>query len=163
MQSTIPCLTFDKGGEEAVKFYVSVVPNSRIVDLIRAEGVGGPIPEGQLLHCRFELDGQPYDAFDGGDTFHFSEAFSFRMSCDTQQEIDDLWERLTADGGEPGPCGWLKDRWGLSWQIIPAELGGMLGNPAGGNTQAATAAMLKMGKLDIAELRRAYESAPTPA
>ena len=162
MQSTIPCLTFSQGGEEAIKFYVSVVPNSRIVDLIQAEA-GGPIPAGQLLHCRFELDGREYDAFDGGDTFAFSEAFSLRVTCDTQEEIDNLWQRLTADGGEPGPCGWLKDRWGMSWQIIPAELGRMLSDPAGGNSQACTQAMLKMGKLDIAELRRAYESAPTPA
>ena len=162
MQSTVPCLTFSQGGEGAVKFYISVVPNSRIVELIRG-GAGGPIPEGQLLHARFELDGQPYDAFDGGPSFQFSEAFSLRMTCDTQEEIDDLWARLTADGGEPGPCGWLKDRWGVSWQIIPAALGEMLSNPAGGNSQACTQAMLKMGKLDIAELRRAYESAATPA
>ena len=158
MQSTIPCLVFDEGGEEAVKFYVSVVPNSRIHDLIRGDGKG-PIPEGKLLHARFELDGRTYEAFDGGESFHFSEAFSLRVSCDTQEEIDDLWERLTAGGGEPGPCGWLKDRWGVSWQVIPAALGEMLGNPAGGNTRAATEAMLKMGKLEIAELRRAYESA----
>jgi len=158
MQSTIPCLVFKEGGEEAVKFYVSVVPNSRIYDLIRGDGKG-PIPEGQLLHARFELDGRSYDAFDGGESFQFSEGFSLRVSCDTQEEIDDLWERLTAGGGEPGPCGWLKDRWGLSWQIIPAALGEMLSNPAGGNSEKATQAMLKMGKLDIAELRRAYESA----
>lgn len=161
MQSTIPCLTFAKGGEAAVNFYVSLVPNSRIRELVRAEA-GGPIPEGQLLHCRFELDGREYDAFDGGESFHFSEAFSLRVRCDTQEEIDHLWGRLTADGGEPGPCGWLKDRWGMSWQIIPAELGRMLSDPAGGNSQACTQAMLKMGKLDIAELRRAYESAATP-
>jgi len=158
MQSTIPCLVFNSGGEEAIKFYVSVVPNSRIVDLIHGQA-GGPVTEGQLLHARFELDGQPYDAFDGGPSFKFSEAFSLRMTCDTQKEIDDLWARLSADGGEPGPCGWLKDRWGMSWQIIPAALGEMLSNPAGGNSKAATEAMLKMGKLDIAELRRAYESA----
>ena len=158
MQSTIPCLVFDSGAEEAINFYVSVVPNSLIVDLIRAEA-GGPIAEGQLLHARFELDGRPYHAFDGGPSFRFSEAFSLRMTCDTQEEIDDLWARLTAHGGEPGPCGWLKDRWGMSWQIIPAALGEMLSNASGGNSKAATEAMLKMGKLDIAELRRAYESA----
>src|SRR5436190_23596900 len=107
MQSTIPCLVFNSGGEEAIKFYVSVVPNSRIVDLIHGQA-GGPVTEGQPLHARSELDGQPYDAFDGGPSLTFSEAVSLPMTCETKQETDDLLARLTAYGWEPRPSGWLK-------------------------------------------------------
>ncbi|HEX6349696.1 MAG TPA: VOC family protein [Candidatus Dormibacteraeota bacterium] len=154
MQSTIPCLVYKQGAEEAVQHYVSLIPNSRITSTVRNPG---------FTHLSFELDGRPYTAFDGGETFAFAEGFSLCVSCDTQEEIDRLWEALTADGGEPGRCGWLKDRWGLSWQIIPAELGTLLGDSDGGNAGAATEAMFKMSKLDLAELRRAYESAATPA
>src|SRR5262249_12026808 len=111
----------------------------------------------KLLHATFRLGGQEYTAFDGGETFAFSEAFSFVVTCETQDELDRIWDRL-CDGGQPGPCGWLTDRFGVSWQVVPSDLNEMFGNPSGGNARAAMQAMLKMGKLDIATLRRAYES-----
>ena len=157
VQSVIPVLVFREGTEEAVNLYVSLLPNSRVVNMVRSEG--GMIPAGKVMHATFELDGRSYNAFDGGETFEFSEGFSMMVTCSSQDEIDRLWDALTADGGEPGRCGWLKDRFGLSWQVIPADLGEMLGNPAGGNTQKAGAAMMTMNKLDIAALRAAYESA----
>src|ERR1700682_2438132 len=146
VQSITPVLTFKEGTEEAVNLYVSLFPNSRIVNIVRSEG--GLIPAGQVMSATFELDGRPYNAFDGGSSFSFSEGFSIMVTCGTQEEIDRLWDRLTADGGEPGRCGWLKDPFGLSWQIIPADLGEMLSNSAGGNTQKAGEAMMKMDKLD---------------
>lgn len=156
VQSITPVLTFKDRTEEAVNLYVSLFPNSRIVDVVRSDG--GLIPAGQVMSATFELDGHPYNAFDGGGSFSFSEGFSIMVTCGTQNEIDRLWDRLTENGGEPGRCGWLKDRFGLSWQIIPADLGEMLSNPAGGNTQKAGEAMMKMDKLDIAALRAAYTS-----
>lgn len=156
VQSITPVLTFKDRTEEAVNFYVSLLPNSRVVNIVRSDG--GLIPAGQVMSATFELDGRPYNAFDGGGSFSFSEGFSMMVTCGTQDEIDRLWNRLTEDGGEPGRCGWLKDRFGLSWQIIPVDLREMLSNPAGGNTQKAGEAMMKMDKLDIAALRAAYES-----
>jgi predicted 3-demethylubiquinone-9 3-methyltransferase (glyoxalase superfamily) len=157
VQSVTPVLVFKANTEEAINLYVSLFPNSRLVNVVRSEG--GIVPAGQVMQATFELDGQRYNAFDGGPTFAFSEGFSFMVVCNAQEEIDRLWDRLTADGGEPGPCGWLKDRFGLSWQVIPADLGEMLGNSAGGNTRKAGEAMMKMSKLDIAALRAAYDSA----
>jgi predicted 3-demethylubiquinone-9 3-methyltransferase (glyoxalase superfamily) len=151
-----PCLTFKDHAEDAINFYVSLFPNSRIVSLVRSDG-NGPIPKGQVLSASFQLDGHDYTAFDGGPSFSFTEGFSLMVTCETQEDIDETWDRLS-EGGEPGPCGWLKDRFGVSWQVVPAELGKMLGNPAGGNTAGMMQALLKMGKLDIATLRRAYES-----
>src|SRR5258708_30123834 len=156
VQSITPVLTFKERTEEVVRWCVRLFRNSRIVSMVRSEG--GLIPAGRVRSATFELDGRPYNDFDGGSSFSFSEGFSMMVTCGTQAEIDRLWDRLTADGGEPGRCGWLKDRFGLSWQIIPADLGEMLGNPAGGNTQKAGEAMMKMDKLDIAELREAYAS-----
>ena len=156
-QSITPVLVFRDRTEEAINFYVSLFPNSRIVNMVRSEG--GMIPAGQVMTVTFELDGRPYNAFDGGPTFAFSDGFSLMVTCADQAEIDRLWGALTADGGAPGPCGWLKDRFGLSWQIIPANLGEMLGNSAGGDTQKAGAAMMTMQKLDIAALRAAYNGA----
>jgi predicted 3-demethylubiquinone-9 3-methyltransferase (glyoxalase superfamily) len=157
VQSVTPVLVFEANAEEAINLYVSLFPNSRLVNLVRSEG--GMIPAGQVMQATFELDGLRYNAFDGGPTFAFSEGFSLMVVCTTQVEIDRLWDRLTADGGEPGRCGWLKDRFGLSWQVIPADLGEMLGNPAGGNTRKVSEAMMTMNKLDIAALRAAYNSA----
>jgi predicted 3-demethylubiquinone-9 3-methyltransferase (glyoxalase superfamily) len=156
-QSITPVLTFTERTEEAINLYIALFPNSRIVNMVRSQG--GLIPAGQVMSATFELDGRAYNAFDGGPTFAFSEGFSFMVACVTQDEIDRLWDRLTADGGEPGRCGWLKDPFGLSWQVIPADLGDMLSDPAGGNTRAAGEAMMKMNKLDIAALRAAYNSA----
>ena len=155
-QSITPVLTFREGTEEAINLYVSLLPNSRVVNIVRSQG--GLIPAGQVMSATFELNGRSYNAFDGGATFAFSEGFSLMVTCVTQEEIDRLWTGLTEGGGEPGRCGWLKDRFGLSWQIIPADLGEMLSNPAGGNTQRAGEAMMKMNKLDIAALRAAYNS-----
>jgi predicted 3-demethylubiquinone-9 3-methyltransferase (glyoxalase superfamily) len=156
MPGPVPCLTFSGRAEEAVNFYVSIFKNSRVVSMMRGDGKG-PIPEGQVLHAVFELDGREFTAFDGGPQFFFTDGVSLVVTCDTQVEIDDVWARLS-EGGEEGPCGWLKDRFGVSWQIVPAALGEMMGNPAGGNTAKVMEALLKMGKLDIAGLRRAYQS-----
>jgi predicted 3-demethylubiquinone-9 3-methyltransferase (glyoxalase superfamily) len=154
VQSVRPCLTFKEGGEEAVNFYVSVFPNSRVLSMLRSDGLPA-LPNGSLLHASFELDGQEYTAFDGGQSFSFTEAFSFVATCETQDELDEIWARLT-DGGEEGPCGWLKDRFGVSWQVVPAALGKMMSDPKSGNPGKMMEALLKMGKLDIATLERAY-------
>ncbi len=156
VQNVRPSLTFKEGTEEAVNFYVSLFPNSKVVSLLRATA-GGPLPEGSVLHASFVLDGQEYTAFDGGPSFSFTEAFSFVATCETQEEIDEVWARLT-DGGEEGPCGWLKDRWGVSWQVVPAALGKMMSDPKSGNPAKAMEALLKMRKLDLAALEQAYRS-----
>lgn len=157
MTDTIrPCLTFKDRAEEAIKFYVSIFPNSKITELTRVESGGGPIPKGKVIGGLFELDGREFRAFDGGDTFTFSEGISLDVTCKTQEEIDHYWSKLTSGGGEESQCGWLKDRFGVSWQIIPEQLGKMLTDPKSGNAEACMNAMLKMKKLDIAELERAY-------
>lgn len=156
MHSVRPCLSFSDRAEEAITFYVSVIRNSRILSMQRSDG-SGPIPAGSLLSASFELDGREYMAFDGGPSFSFTEGFSLMVTCDTQDEIDELWTRLS-EGGEEGPCGWLTDRYGVSWQVIPAELGQMLGDSTSGNSQKAMEAMLQMRKLDLAALRQAYRT-----
>ena len=150
------CLTFADRAEEAINFYVGLFRKSRILALVRSDG-SGPIAKGRIMHGRFELDGREFVAFDGGPSFAFSEGFSLMVTCQTQEEIDYFWTRLT-EGGEEGPCGWLKDRFGISWQVIPAELGRMLSDSASGNSAKAAEAMFKMRKLDIATLARAYHS-----
>jgi len=157
VQSVRPCLTFKERGEEAVNFYVSVFPNSRVVSILRSDG-NGPLPKGSLWHASFLLDGQEYTAFDGGPSFGFSEAFSLVATCETQAELDEIWARLTEGGGEEGPCGWLKDRFGVSWQVVPAALGQMMSDPKSGSPAKMMEALLKMRKLDIATLERAYRS-----
>jgi len=147
-------LTFENRAEEAVKFYVSIFKNSRILNITRSDGKG-PVPKGQLLGATFELDGHQFLALDGGPYFSFAPGISLFVSCETQDEIDDLWEKLSK-GGEKQPCGWLKDRFGVSWQIVPSVLGDMLSDSESGNSQAAMEAMLKMSKLDIKTLERAY-------
>jgi predicted 3-demethylubiquinone-9 3-methyltransferase (glyoxalase superfamily) len=151
------CLTFAQNAEEAINFYVSLFRNSKIVSVLRSDG-SGPLPEGSLLHATFQLDGQEYTAFDGGPSFKFSDAFSLVVTCETQEELDEMWTRLAA-GGEEGPCGWLTDRFGVSWQVVPAALGRMMGDPASGNPGKVMEALLKMRKLDIATLEQAYRSA----
>jgi predicted 3-demethylubiquinone-9 3-methyltransferase (glyoxalase superfamily) len=161
MTSTVrPCLTFKDRAEEAVKFYVSIFPNSKITELTRVETDGGPIARGKLLAAVFELDGREFRAFDGGETFSFSDGISLDVTCKTQEEVDRYWSALTADGGEEGPCGWLKDRFGVSWQVVPEQLGRMLTDPKSGNAEACMNAMLKMKKIDIAKLERAYRGTP---
>jgi predicted 3-demethylubiquinone-9 3-methyltransferase (glyoxalase superfamily) len=158
VRSIVPCLTFKDQAEEAVNFYVSVFANSRITSLVRSD-MDGPVPKGKVLNAAFELNGREYTAFDGGDHFKFSEAVSLVATCDTQQELDDVWHKLTSDGGEESQCGWLTDRFGVSWQIIPSSLQSMLAHPERGNVKAVLEAVWKMVKLDIAQLDRAYKRA----
>ena len=150
-----PCIVFNDRAEEAINLYVSIFPNSKIVSIQRSE-TDGPVAKGKVLGATFVLDGREYTTFDGGPSFEFSEGFSLMVNCKTQEEVDRYWTKLTESGGEEGPCGWLKDRFGVSWQIVPEVLGQMLSDPKSGNSEAALQAMLKMKKLDIAELEKAY-------
>jgi predicted 3-demethylubiquinone-9 3-methyltransferase (glyoxalase superfamily) len=150
------CLTFNDQCEEAVKLYVSLFPNSRIKSLVRSDA-DGPIPKGKVMAATFTLNGRPYTAFDGGEHFAFAQGMSLMATCKTQKEIDRLWEKL-GQGGQPGPCGWLTDRFGVSWQVIPDSLGKMLTDEKGGDTGKAMRAMLGMTKLDIKALEQAYKS-----
>ena len=149
----MPCLWFDTEGEEAATFYTSVFPNSKITEIARY-GSAGPRPEGTVMTVAFELDGQTFLALNGGPQFTFSEAISFRSSCKDQDEVDAYWTALS-DGGEEGPCGWLKDRFGVSWQIVPEALPKLLGDPDRERSQRVMAAMLQMRKIEIDELERA--------
>ena len=151
------CLVFNDRADEAVKFYVSLFKNSRIVEAVYSDG-SSLIPKGKLVSAIFELDGREYRAFDGGPTFNFSEGISMDVVCDTQEQIDHLWRRITTEGGEEGPCGWCKDRFGVSWQIVPAQLGEMMTDAKRGSPARAMDALLKMKKLDIAALQAAYKS-----
>jgi predicted 3-demethylubiquinone-9 3-methyltransferase (glyoxalase superfamily) len=159
-QKITPFLMFvgEQGGkaEEALRFYVSLFKNSSI-NTIQRYGPGGEEPEGTVMHATFSLDGQGFMAMDSGreHAFTFTEAISFFVNCETQQEVDELWERFTADG-EEGPCGWLKDRYGVSWQIVPAILGEMLNDADPEKSRRVTEAMLQMKKIDIQALRQAY-------
>jgi predicted 3-demethylubiquinone-9 3-methyltransferase (glyoxalase superfamily) len=150
-------LTYVDRAEEAVAFYTSIFPNSRIVSESRY-GEAGPGPEGSLMSATFELAGQEFMALNGGPSFSFAQGFSLYVDCKTQEEVDELWERLS-EGGEKGPCGWLTDRFGLSWQIIPRALPELLGDEDPEKARRVMNAMLQMGKIDIAGLRRAYEAA----
>jgi predicted 3-demethylubiquinone-9 3-methyltransferase (glyoxalase superfamily) len=153
MNKIAPCLWFDTEGEEAATFYTSVFPNSRIVDVARY-GEAGPRPAGTVMIVSFELDGQKFLALNGGPEFTFSEAISFEVDCETQEEVDAYWSKLSA-GGEEGPCGWLKDKYGVSWQIVPARLTELLQDPDREKSQRVMAAMLKMKKIEIDALERA--------
>jgi predicted 3-demethylubiquinone-9 3-methyltransferase (glyoxalase superfamily) len=153
MQKFTPCLWFDTQGEEAATFYTTVFDNSRILDITRY-GAAGPRPEGTVMTVTFELDGQKFLALNGGPQFTFNEAISFQVSCETQDEVDYLWSTLS-QGGEEGPCGWLKDKYGLSWQIIPTALDELVSDPDMVKSQKAVKAMLGMGKIDIEALQRA--------
>jgi predicted 3-demethylubiquinone-9 3-methyltransferase (glyoxalase superfamily) len=157
-----PCLWFDHQAEEAATFYVSIFKNSRIGAINRYSKAGQEVhrmPPGSVLTVAFELDGQPFTALNGGPTFTFSEAISLQVSCETQQEIDYYWEKLSA-GGEIQQCGWLKDKYGLSWQVAPAVLPGMLKDHESAKAQRVMQALLQMKKLDIAALERAYSGTP---
>ncbi len=157
MSKVKPFLWFNTEAEEAARFYVSIFPNSRLGNITRY-GSAGPGPEGTVMTVEFVLDGQPFIALNGGPHFKFNEAVSFIIDCDTQAEVDNYWAKLT-DGGEEGPCGWLKDRYGLSWQVNPRRLTALLRDPDAGKSQRVMAAMLKMKKIDVAELERAAASA----
>jgi len=147
------CLWFDTEGEEAATFYTSVFPSSRITDVARY-GAAGPRPEGTVMTVAFELDGQPFLALNGGPQYTFSEAVSFVVTCADQEEVDRYWETLS-EGGEEGPCGWLKDRFGVSWQIVPEALPRLLADPDRERSQRVMAAMLQMKKLQVDELEQA--------
>jgi predicted 3-demethylubiquinone-9 3-methyltransferase (glyoxalase superfamily) len=153
MQKIRPCLWFDTEGEEAAKFYTSIFPNSNIVDVSRY-GSAGPRTEGTVMQVTFELDGQEFFALNGGPNFTFNEAISLEVVCESQEEVDRYWDAL-ADGGEAGPCGWLNDRYGVSWQIVPKALYELLGDTDREKSQRVMAAMLKMGKIEIAGLEQA--------
>jgi predicted 3-demethylubiquinone-9 3-methyltransferase (glyoxalase superfamily) len=148
-----PFLWFDHQAEEAATFYVSLFKDSQIKDVQRY-GEAGPGPQGSAMTVSFELDGQEFIALNGGPEFKFTEAISLYISCTTQEEVDYLWDKL-CDGGEPGQCGWLKDRYGLSWQVIPTALNELLSDPDPDRSSRAMTAMLKMGKIDIQGLRDA--------
>jgi predicted 3-demethylubiquinone-9 3-methyltransferase (glyoxalase superfamily)/uncharacterized protein YndB with AHSA1/START domain len=150
-----PFLWFDDQAEEAMNFYISIFKNSRILRITRF-GDEVPGPKGKVMTATFVLDGQELMALNGGPEFKFNEAVSFFVNCETQEEVDELWEKLS-EGGEKGECGWLKDKYGLSWQIVPTILGEMLNDPDPFKAKRATEAMLKMSKLDIAGLKQAYE------
>ncbi len=157
MQDITPCLWFDTEGEDAANFYTSVFPNSKILDIARY-GSAGPRPEGTVMTVSFELDGQKFVALNGGPDFTFSEAISFQVSCKDQDEVDAYWSKLS-EGGEEGPCVWLKDKFGLSWQIIPTALSELLGDPDKEKAQRVMAAMLSMKKIEVDALERAAAQA----
>lgn len=148
------CLWFDGQAEAAVELYTSVFPDSRINDVMRY-GKEGPGEPGSVLTIDFEVAGQELIALNGGPEFTFSEAISLSVDCADQAEVDDLWAKLTANGGQEGPCGWLKDRFGLSWQIVPRRLIELIGDPDPAVAGRVTEAMMKMGKLDVAVLEAA--------
>ncbi|MGI8776689.1 MAG: VOC family protein [Acidimicrobiales bacterium] len=152
-----PCLWFDTEAEDAATFYTSVFESSRILE-VSHYGSAGPRPEGMVMVVSFELDGQPFTALNGGPEFRFSEAVSFQVNCESQDEVDAFWTALS-DGGQEGPCGWLKDRFGVSWQIVPIAMDKLLTDPDPARSQAAMKAMLGMGKIDLADLQRAADQA----
>jgi predicted 3-demethylubiquinone-9 3-methyltransferase (glyoxalase superfamily) len=153
MSKVTPCLWFDTDGEDAAKLYTSIFPNSKITD-VSHYGSAGPRPEGMVMTVGFELDGQKFVALNGGPNYTFNEAISFQVSCKDQEEVDSYWNKL-AEGGEEGPCGWLKDRFGVSWQIVPTALPELLSNPDPETSQRVMEAMLQMKKIEIDELERA--------
>ncbi|WP_456844631.1 VOC family protein [Cellulomonas sp. P5_C6] len=156
MQTISPFLWFDDEAEQAAERYVSIFPRSRILSVTRY-GEGAPQPAGTALSVSFVLGGLELQALNGGPLYRFTEAFSLMVSVPDQEENDRVWDALLADGGEPGACGWLKDRWGLSWQVTPTALPELLSDPDPGRAGRATAAMLTMGKIDIAALRAAAD------
>jgi len=154
MQKITPFLWFNDQAEEAMMFYTSIFKNSKILGVTRY-GEAGPGPKGTVMVGTFELEGQEFLALNGGPIFTFTEAISFVVDCKTQHEVDELWDKLSA-GGKAGQCGWLKDKFGVSWQIVPSALREMMSGPDPEKTKRMTQAMLKMTKLDIASLKRAY-------
>jgi predicted 3-demethylubiquinone-9 3-methyltransferase (glyoxalase superfamily) len=156
MNKISPFLWFDNQAEEAMQFYTSVFKNSKAGEVSRY-GEAGPMPAGTVLTASFELEGLHFTALNGGPDFKFNEAVSFYVDCEDQAEVDYYWEQLTADGGEESMCGWLKDKFGLSWQIVPRRLMELMGDPDAEKAQRVTEAMLQMQKIDIAGLEAAYK------
>lgn len=157
MQKITPFLWFNDNAEEAIEHYVSIFKDSRVLDITRHDQAG-PDGKTKVIVATFQLEGQRFMALNGGPMYTFSPAISLFVSCETQEEVDHLWEKLS-DGGEPQPCGWLKDRFGVSWQIIPKALGELMGDKDRAKAGRVMHAMLQMSKIDIAALRRAYEGA----
>jgi len=155
MQKITPFLWFDGKAEEAMNFYISIFKNSKIVSVTRY-GETGPGPKGTVMTAKFELDGQEFVALNGGPQFTFTEAISFVVNCETQQEVDELWEKLS-EGGEKSRCGWLKDKYGLSWQVVPTVLVEMLQDKDAKKSNRVMQAMLQMKKIDVAGLQQAYD------
>jgi predicted 3-demethylubiquinone-9 3-methyltransferase (glyoxalase superfamily) len=159
MQKITPCLWFDDKAEEAVTFYTSIFKNSKIMNIARYGEAGAEIsgrPQGTVMSMTFQLEGQEFMALNGGPQFKFTEAISFVVNCQTQEEVDEYWEKLS-DGGQEVQCGWLKDKYGLSWQIVPTILGEMLNDPDPKKAERVMNAMLQMKKIDIKGLKQAYE------
>ncbi len=159
MQRVAPCLWFDSNAEEAVDFYVSIFENSKILGGARYGQAGADAsgrPKGTVMTIAFQLDGQEFLALNGGPVFTFSPAISFIVNCETQEQVDDLWEKL-GDGGEIEQCGWLRDKYGVSWQIVPTVLGELLSDPDPEKSERVMKAMLQMNKIDTKGLKRAYE------
>ena len=162
MQKIMPCLWFDDQAEAAVNFYVALFKNSKITNVARYDEAGAKAsgrPVGTVMTMTFQLDGQEFMALNGGPIFKFTEATSFIVNCESQSEVDSLWDALTAHGGEESQCGWLKDRFGLSWQIVPTALGELMSDPDPAKAQRVMQAMLQMKKIDIAKLRQAHAQA----
>jgi predicted 3-demethylubiquinone-9 3-methyltransferase (glyoxalase superfamily) len=159
MAKITPCLWFDGKAEEAANLYVTLLPDSHVDKVWRSPAETPSGPAGMVLTVDFTLAGQQFQGLNGGPDFNFNEAISFVIDCEDQSEVDRLWAALTAGGGEPGPCGWLKDRFGVSWQIVPRQLNEMVQDPDQERARLAMEAMLKMGKIEVAELERAVEAA----
>jgi predicted 3-demethylubiquinone-9 3-methyltransferase (glyoxalase superfamily) len=163
-QAITPCLWFDSEAEQAAQFYTGIFKNSQIHSITRYSEAGREVhrrPPGSVMTVEFELNGQPFTALNGGPVFKFNEAVSFQIMCKTQEEVDHYWNRL-GEGGDPSAqqCGWLKDKYGLSWQVVPTKMIEMLNDPDREKADRAFEAMMKMKKLDIAELQRAFEGEP---
>jgi predicted 3-demethylubiquinone-9 3-methyltransferase (glyoxalase superfamily) len=163
MSQITPCLWFDGRAEEAAKLYTTLFPDSRIDKVQRAPADNPSTPAGAVLTVEFTLAGRPFIGLNGGPEFPFTEAVSFSIDCADQAEVDRYWDALIADGGEPSQCGWLKDRFGVSWQVVPRQLAELLGGPDPEGAARAMEALLQMTKLDVARLQEAYESRGGPA
>ncbi len=157
MQKIVPFLWFDGKAEQAMNFYVSIFENSKVLGVVRW-GEGGPGPKGEVMSARFQIEGQEFHALNGGPQFSFTPAVSMFVNCETQEEVDTLWQKLS-EGGEPGRCGWLKDKFGLSWQIIPTALGKLIGDKDPAKSRNVMQAMLQMNRIEIAKLQNAYDQA----
>jgi predicted 3-demethylubiquinone-9 3-methyltransferase (glyoxalase superfamily) len=156
MQKITPFLWFDNKAEEAMNFYISIFKNAKVVSVTRY-GDAGPGPKGTVMTAKFEIHGQEFVALNGGPQFTFTEAISFVVNCETQQEVDDFWEKLS-EGGKKSRCGWLKDKYGLSWQVVPTVLVEMLQDKDARKSKGVMEAMLQMDKIDLGALRRAYDA-----
>jgi predicted 3-demethylubiquinone-9 3-methyltransferase (glyoxalase superfamily) len=159
MRTPYPCLWFDGKAEEAAALYISLFPDSRIDRVWRSPADTPSGPAGMVLVVDFTVAGQRFQGLNGGPEFRFDEAISFVIECEDQAEVDRLWDALAADGGQPGPCGWIKDRFGLSWQIVPVRLNELVDDPDPNRARRAMEAMLAMGKIEVAELERAADAA----